>query len=123
MRARSLIVGLVGIFLAASATVRAHQHTDVLPADAKLGSVSFDISCKVAVKAEFNRGVALLHSFWHDEALRAFESVAASDPDCAMAYWGQAMASFHLYLSLPSSSQLSAGQAALARADMASEKS
>jgi hypothetical protein len=43
----------------------------------RLGSVSFNISCKPKVKAEFNRGIALLHSFWLDEAGKSFGNVAA----------------------------------------------
>src|SRR6201987_2092178 len=61
----------------------------------KLGSISFNISCKPQVKAEFNHGIALLHSFWLDEAEKSFGNVAAADPDCAMAYWGVAMADFN----------------------------
>jgi hypothetical protein len=38
------------------------------PSTGKQGAVSFDNSCQPRVKAEFNRGVALLHSFWLDEA-------------------------------------------------------
>jgi tetratricopeptide (TPR) repeat protein len=61
----------------------------------KLGQVSFPISCSAQVQAEFNRGVALLHSFAYAPANAAFGKVAAEDPDCAMAQWGLAMTSFH----------------------------
>src|SRR5215470_16109346 len=37
----------------------------------KLGTVDFEISCVPRVTADFNRGVALLHSFWHDQAFLA----------------------------------------------------
>src|ERR1700729_3937882 len=52
---------------------------------ALLGSVSFQTSCKPQVKEEFNRAVALLHSFWLDEAERTFKVVVMRDPDCAIA--------------------------------------
>ena len=84
--------------------------------------MAFETSCKAQVQVDFNRGVALLHSFWHEEAKRTFESVAATDPDCAMAWWGQAMASFHLYASTPSAADLAAVTQALAKAEAASEK-
>ena len=45
----------------------------------RLGSVSFNISCKPQVKTEFDRGIALLHSFWLDEAGKSFGNVAAAD--------------------------------------------
>lgn len=69
----------------------AHQHS----APSKLGEVSFSTSCKPAVQAEFNRAVALLHSFTYMPAHEAFRNVAQKDPACAMAYWGMAMTNFH----------------------------
>jgi hypothetical protein len=42
------------------------------------------------VQAPFERGVALLHSFWYEEAQKQFRAVAAADPQCAMAEWGLA---------------------------------
>ena len=41
---------------------------------------------------DFDQGLAFLYGFNHDEAIRSFEAAAASDPGCAMAYWGIAMA-------------------------------
>jgi tetratricopeptide (TPR) repeat protein len=61
----------------------------------RLGAVSFPVSCSRAVRAQFVRGVALLHDFWYQEAQRQFEQIAKSDPDCAMAHWGIAMSLFH----------------------------
>jgi hypothetical protein len=71
----------------------AHVSGSLTPA--VLGSVSFQTSCNPKVKEEFNRAVALLHSFWLDEAERAFKVVAIRDPDCAMAQWGVAMTDFN----------------------------
>ena len=48
-----------------------------------------------AVQTPFNRGVALLHDFWYEEAQRQFEEIAKADPTCAMAHWGAAMSYFH----------------------------
>ena len=57
------------------------------------GAVDFAVS---TVNAEarkfFNQGVGQLHGFWYFEAERSFRQVAAIDPECAMAYWGMAMA-------------------------------
>ena len=52
----------------------------------KLGKVSFPISCSPAVQADFNRGIALLHSFAYAPANAAFQKVATQDPKCAMAH-------------------------------------
>jgi hypothetical protein len=49
------------------------------------------ISCAASVQAPFERGIALLHSFWYEEALKQFQSVAAADPQCAVAHWAIAM--------------------------------
>jgi tetratricopeptide (TPR) repeat protein len=69
----------------------AHDHG----APEKLGEVSFAISCKAEVQAEFNRGVALLHSFAYGAAGEAFRGIAKEDARCAMAHWGMAMTHFH----------------------------
>ena len=57
-----------------------------------LGKLSFPTSCDPKVQAEFERGVAMLHSYWFTVARRTFEGVLREDPNCAMAYWGCAMA-------------------------------
>jgi peroxiredoxin len=43
-------------------------------------------------QALFDQGVTQLHGFWYFEAERSFRQVAMRHPDCAMAYWGMAMA-------------------------------
>jgi tetratricopeptide (TPR) repeat protein len=91
-------------------------------ASPKLGTVDFKTSCAAAVRDDFDRGVALLHSFWHDQAFAAFEKVATADPDCAIAYWGEAMTHFHQLLASPTSADIQAGTAELAQADRAQHK-
>ena len=49
------------------------QETHNHPAPEKLGKVSFPISCKPDVQEQFNRGVALLHSFAYTAAEKAFK--------------------------------------------------
>ncbi|GIW79654.1 MAG: hypothetical protein KatS3mg105_1461 [Gemmatales bacterium] len=59
------------------------------------GNVDFPISTKVPLAQKFfNQGIGQLHGFWYYEAERSFRMVADLDPDCAMAYWGLAMANF-----------------------------
>ncbi|MDP9051707.1 MAG: hypothetical protein M3O31_13460 [Acidobacteriota bacterium] len=83
------------LMLAVLATSVAAQQMHDHPAPEKLGDVSFPISCKPATQPEFNRGVALLHSFAYTPAEEAFRHLAEQDPDCAMAHWGIAMTYFH----------------------------
>ena len=76
-----------------------HEH----PVPEKLGTVSFPISCKPEVQQEFNRAIALLHSFAYRAAEEGFQSVARKDPHCAIARWGIAMTHFHQLWDLPPS--------------------
>jgi len=57
----------------------------------KLGKVHFPVSCIPAGQQEFDRALAMLHSFWYPQGLNAFSEVTKTDPSCAMAYWGIAM--------------------------------
>ena len=57
------------------------------------GKVEFDITTDSSkAKKFFLQGIGQLHGFWYFEAERSFRQVAAIDPDCAIAYWGMAMA-------------------------------
>lgn len=59
----------------------------------QLGEVNFPVSCNTAAKKEFNRAMALLHSFWFDPAKKSFAKVVEHDAECGMAHWGIAVAS------------------------------
>ena len=80
------------ILFAASLITAALASSDAIgQQDEKLGKVVFPISCIPNVQAEFDRGVAMLHSYWFLIARRKFEGILQQDPTCAMAYWGVAM--------------------------------
>jgi hypothetical protein len=55
------------------------------------GQVHFNISCSPAAQQQFDRAVAMLHSFFYPETEKAFQSIAQQEPSCAMAYWGIAI--------------------------------
>jgi peroxiredoxin/tetratricopeptide (TPR) repeat protein len=58
-----------------------------------MSSIVFPVTTRAArAQRFFTQGVAQLHGFWYFEAERSFRQAAALDPDCAMAYWGMAMA-------------------------------
>ena len=88
---RILLILLVSVISPFAAAQEPHSHS----VPEKLGTVSFPISCAPAVRVEFDRGVALLHSFAYSAAKDAFQGVAEKDPRCAMAHWGIAMTYFH----------------------------
>ena len=61
-----------------------------------LGRSRFEIStADEAAQRFFDQGIDQLHGFWYFEAERSFRQVAVLDPDCAMAYWGLAMANIN----------------------------
>jgi hypothetical protein len=68
-----------------------HEH----PIPEKLGSVQFGTSCSADLQPEFERAVALLHSFAYSAAEKGFRDLIAKDPNCAMAHWGLAMSYFY----------------------------
>jgi hypothetical protein len=94
------IAGLVLLlgFAMPGAAVAQHQHD-------QLGTVSFPTSCSPSVQAEFERGVAMLHSYWFSYAGKTFRAVLEKDPDCVMAYWGLALDLLGNTLSAPPSRQ------------------
>jgi tetratricopeptide (TPR) repeat protein len=63
----------------------------ILAQDEKLGKVTFPTSCDPKVQSQFERGVAMLHSYWFIQARKTFEAVLQQDPTCAIAYWGIAL--------------------------------
>ena len=88
----TVLLGVCSLTLATSGAALAQDHAGHgAPAD-RLGSVTFPNTCADAVKPQVNRGVALLHSFWFDEAIRTFNDVAAKDPKCGISQWGVALA-------------------------------
>jgi len=109
---------LLLIGLASSLTLR-HVECATVPEPGDLraaGKVEFPISCTPSVQSEFSRGVALLHSFFYEEARRVFASVAERDPKCAMAQWGIAMTWWHPIWTPPRPDEMSAGKAAIEKA-------
>ena len=62
------------------------------PVQAKqYGTVHFPVSCTPAAQEQFDQAVTMLHSFFYPETIKAFTTVAETDPQCAMAYWGIAI--------------------------------
>jgi hypothetical protein len=85
------------------------DHHHAMDPGEKLGAVSFPVSCAANVQKPFERGLALLYSFEYEEADKQFKDVAASDPHCAMAFWGQAMTRYHQLWGRPPKTDLKDG--------------
>ena len=59
------------------------------------GNVHFPVTTdSKEAQAFIEQGIGQLHGFWYLEAERSFRQAAALDEDCAMAYWGAAMAAY-----------------------------
>ena len=113
----TLIAGVYLLFQTAAVFAQHDDHAQ-MPAD-QIGStnVKFETSCVPAVGDDFNRAIALLHSFWFAEAVAGFEKVLASDADCAMAHWGIALSHWgNPFAGLRSPVQLSRGKVAIDKA-------
>ncbi len=99
------------IFMLFMALASLPMAAQAAPAGERLGKVSFPVSCSASARAPFNRGVALLHDFWYDEAQPQFERIAKLDPQCAMAHWGIAMSQFHQIWDRPDEHGMARGRA------------
>jgi tetratricopeptide (TPR) repeat protein len=82
----------------------------------KSGTIHFPVTCKEEVRADFDTAVALLHSFFYDEARRRFLEIAERDPACAMAWWGVAMTWYHPLWAPPTPDDMKKGSEAVAKA-------
>jgi hypothetical protein len=93
-----------------------HQHHEELTQE-QLGTVHFPVSCTPEAQKTFEKGVALLHSFWYEEAEKAFVEVQQQDPKCVMSAWGQAMSLWHQLWNRPDAATISRAEAILRKAD------
>ncbi len=84
-----LLLGLTLLMSAPGLTQTHDQHSDE-----NLGTVAFSTSCSSTSQPQFNRALALLHSFQFARAIDGFHAALAGDPSCSMAYWGIALSSW-----------------------------
>jgi tetratricopeptide (TPR) repeat protein len=106
---------LLAFFLCSSAFAAAddegHHHEELT--EAQLGTVHFSSSCLAAVQKPVEHGVAMLHSFWYEEAEKQFQQIEKDDPKCAIAHWGLAMSLWHQLWNRPDRAVLDRGGAEL----------
>jgi tetratricopeptide (TPR) repeat protein len=111
-KSRAAVLLLAVLSSSCCAQTEPHHHD---PGE-KLGTVSFSISCAPATHAQFERGVAVLHSFEYEQARHQFQEIEKHDSHCAMAYWGEAMSLYHQLWEQPSQKNLHLGADLLAKA-------
>jgi tetratricopeptide (TPR) repeat protein len=98
-----------------------HHHEDLT--ETQLGTVHFPVSCAESVHQPFARGVALLHSFWYEEAEKEFLDIAKDHPGCAMAHWGVAMSIWHQLWNNPDAKVIARGLDQAQTAEKLSDRS
>ena len=81
------IAAILLVLVASSGVTQEQQHGN----EEKLGTVHFSTSCNDAAQKEFNRAVALLHSFQFSRAIEGFNATLGKDATCGIAYWGIAL--------------------------------
>jgi len=82
--------GTLALLLAVAGSTLAQEHEHAAASE-KLGTVYFATSCNALAQKQFDRAVALLHSFQFSRAIDGFNSTLKSDSSCPMAYWGIAL--------------------------------
>lgn len=118
----TLLFAIVTGVIAGAGSLWGQEHPHGVASTTRLGRVGFPTPCGAAAQRSFERGVALLHSFWYEEAGRAFADVVAADSVCAMGYWGLAMSRLHPLWEPPTRADCEAGLAAARRAQDASRR-
>src|SRR5882757_3046810 len=100
------IVAMTGILLAQPGFSQSEQ---------KLGSVSFETSCKPEAARLFNQAMAYQHSFWYRASQKLFDDALTADPECGIAYWGIALSLLLNPHVPPPAENLGKGAAAIAK--------
>jgi tetratricopeptide (TPR) repeat protein len=91
-----------------------HHHEEMT--EVQVGTVHFPTSCSATVQKSIERGVAMLHSFWYEEAEKQFVQVEKDDPNCAIARWGVAMSHWHELWNRPDQTAMAQGDSELKKA-------
>jgi hypothetical protein len=112
--ARIIFSAWLVILAAGGNLAQEHPHA---AAGEKLGTVHFATSCNSSAQKQFDRGVALLHSFQFSRAIDGFNSTLKADSSCAIAYWGIALSQWSnpFAAGLKSASQMQDGRQAAER--------
>ncbi|MBA3894538.1 MAG: hypothetical protein H0X69_12735 [Gemmatimonadales bacterium] len=113
---RHLIIAICSAAVASTAAAQEGRHEHSGPPPQRLGRLSFPTSCRPAAQPVFERGVALLHSFWYEEASVSFRESVGADSNCALGYWGVAMSALHPLWTPPGAAEARDASAAAERA-------
>ena len=91
MRRYTIFAPVLGLVLILSATAVSAHDDETKARGEKLGRVVFKTSCSPEAQKQFERALAMQHSFFFPETVKAFTAIPETDPSCAIAYWGIAI--------------------------------
>jgi len=120
MRKLIWVLCIATAFSGAAFADEGHHHEELT--QEQLGTVHFPVSCTPDAQKTFEKGIALLHSFWYEEAEKTFLDAEKQDPKCAMAYWGEALSLWHQLWDRPTAATIKRASAELKKADKAKAK-
>lgn len=119
VRDRVIGLAIVGtLWLHPPAPLADEPHTAASPKNSSgdVGAVRFPVSITPAAQEQFDRAIAMLHSFWYEEVDKTFSGIGENDPRCGMAFWGVAMSLYHPLWRPPDEASLRRGWAAVQKA-------
>jgi tetratricopeptide (TPR) repeat protein len=120
MRKLIWVLCIATAFSGAAFADEGHHHEELT--QEQLGTVHFPVSCTPDAQKTFEKGIALLHSFWYEEAEKTFLDAEKQGPKCAMAYWGEALSLWHQLWDRPTAATIKRASAELKKADKAKAK-
>src|SRR5207249_5925633 len=88
MRRYTIFAPVLGLVLILSATAVSAHDDETKARGEKLGRVVFKTSCSPEAQKQFERALAMQHSFFFPETIKTFSAIPQTDPSCAIAYWG-----------------------------------
>lgn len=92
---RIMVFGLVALFMCVAQTTTADDQAALrtAPIFSNLGKHTHKVTTNSPeAQRYFDQGLTFVYGFNHHEAIRSFKEVVRLDPDCAMAWWGIALA-------------------------------
>ena len=117
MRMASLVLAAtIGSYVL---TDQMHHHTG---ATGNVGTIVFPISCSRSAQEHVGHGLALMHSFLFTDAEDEFRQAVVADPNCAMAYWAEAIGFYRPLAYAPSDADVKQGWKLLEKAPALSPK-
>lgn len=94
-----VLASILALGLPSAGSAQEHHHVahagrEALPLRDDLGDHHRTITTRSAeAQAYFDQGLRLQFAFNHADAIRSYEEALRADPDCAMCWWGVALAS------------------------------